>query len=121
MTTTAATELLRIDRDHLGMTKRLAKLQADIATLTAEAEALKDQLRELAVGTWVDAKGAPLVSIEAQRRFDPMLAVAYLTAEQQADCLAAPAWDPAAMKRHLTPAQLDACMVEHGKRKVGLK
>lgn len=108
-----------LDKDHAAVAKRLAEVQARIAGLNVEVEDLKDRLRELEPGDWADTKGVPLVRITAQRRFSLDAAVALVPEGDRAACLSVE-YDPDKVKGKLTQDQIDACMLEYGKRKVGL-
>jgi hypothetical protein len=112
--TTNTTEL---DVDTTRVLQRLAELNATIADLTAEAESLKAELRGLPAGDHTIA-GRPVLRIIASRRFDATAAAtSRLDEDQRAKCLQV-SYDAAAVKKYLTPIEVDEFMVENGKPKV---
>lgn len=114
MTTTA----IELDVDRARILARLAELNAKIGDLTAEAESLKAELRGLPAGDYA-VGGAPAVRILPTRRFDAAAALATFPVDQR------PAFvkvdiDAAALRKKLTPEQVEGFMVESGKPKVVL-
>lgn len=106
-----------LDRDRIHA--RLLVINAQVADLNAEAEGLKADLRTLGPGTF--AANGSTFTITPPRAFDVQAAIALVPAEKRPLCLAEPTLDPAKVKRHLTPDQLEACMkVTNGKAKVTL-
>lgn len=96
---------------------RLIELNAQITELSREADDLKAQLRTaLAAGDYT-IKGQPALRIQPQRRFDPESGYALIPEELKRECLSV-SIDASKVKQHLTPAQLDTCMVESGQPKV---
>lgn len=106
-----------VGEDMARIVARLAELNARIAELGGEAEGLKAELRALPAGEY--AAGSSTFKIIPTRRFDPVAAMAAIPEAVRAECLT---WqvDPAKVKAHLTPAQLETFMVESGKPKVVL-
>lgn len=116
----AESAALQMIDDALGVVlARLAEVNAKIAELTAEAEVLKDDLRKLAPGDWTDATGRPVLRLTPTRKFDPARGMELIPDEVRSSCLTVTV-DPSKVKQHLTPTQLDECMVEAGKPKVSL-
>lgn len=107
-----------LDTDTARIVSRLVDLQAIIAEKTAEAEALKAELRSLPPGEH-DIAGKPVLRIIPNRRFDPAKALE-LVPESLRDQCYSNTLDSAKVKQYLAPALLDACMVEVGKPKVVL-
>lgn len=103
------------DVDTTRVAQRLAELLAQIATLSAEAESLKAELRALPVGTY-DA-GPVAFKVAPSRRFDPEEALTMLPEELRAMC-----WkmsiDAVRVREYLAPALAEQCMHEHGAPRV---
>lgn len=108
--------MTQLDTDTARIVSRLVDLQAQIAELTTEAEGLKSELRALPAGDH-DIDGRPALRIIPTRRFDVAGAASMLDPELRQQCLSF-AYDAALVKRHLTPDQVEAHMVEAGKPKV---
>lgn len=107
-----------LDLDTTNIVRRLAELQAMIADLTEQSEALKTELRSLPPADY-DINGTPALRVTATRRFNIDLAVQMLTTDQRASCIVAN-FDPSLVKQHLTPVQVEQAMVESGKPKVSV-
>lgn len=95
------------------LVSRLADVTARIAELTEEAEGIKATLRSYGAGQYDGFKVTP------GRRFNVEKAYALVPDNLKRDCLTVEI-DPDAVKSHLTPAQRESCMDEHGKAKVTL-
>ena len=108
--------MTQLDTNTARIVSRLVDLQVQIADLTAEAEGLKAELRVLPAGDH-DIDGKPALRIIPTRRFDAAGAASLLDPELRQQCLKFD-YDPAKVKQHLTPAQVDAHMVEAGKPRV---
>lgn len=115
--TAASAELRVIDDTLTDVLAKLAAVNARLAELTAEAEELKEQCRALAAGDWTDATGRPVLRLTPSRKFDHTAGLALVPEERRKECLTVVV-DPVKVKSHLTPVQLDECMVESGKTKV---
>jgi len=102
--------------DHAIALRRLLDLNARISELAGEAESLKAELRVLPPGDYTLA-GKPALRIQPQRKFDPESGYALLDEVTKPTALRV-VIDPAKVKCHLTPAQLEACMVPSGQSKV---
>ena len=107
-----------LDTDTARLVARLAELQARVADLNTEAEAIKAELRALPPGDHL-IDGQVALRIVPSRRLDVSAAAALLSDEVRQACLKVD-YDPAQVKRHLTPDQVDACMTVAGKPKVVL-
>lgn len=94
----------------------LADLQAEIAKLTAEAENIKAELRALTPGDYA-INGRTALRITPTRRFDPEKGAGLLSVQQREAALVV-SYDAAKVKQHLTPVEVEECMVEVGKPKV---
>lgn len=114
-TTTTAADL---DADRTRIVTRLAEVQEKIAAYTADAEALKAELRQLPAGDYA-VDGRPAVRIIPTRRFDATAAAGLLSTEQRESALVV-TYDAAKVKQHLTPTEVEEFMVEAGKPKVVL-
>src|SRR4051794_165383 len=101
-----------LDTDTARIVIRLAEITAEIADLTSHAEALKAELRSLPAGDH-NVNGKPALRIIPNRRFDVAGAASMLDPGVRETCLSV-AYDAAKVKEHLTPAQLEAHMVESG-------
>lgn len=110
--------MTQLDTDLTRIVTALAETQATIADLTAHAEELKTELRQLPIGDH-DVNGRPAVRIIANRRFDAAGAASMLDPDIRQTCLTV-TFDAAKVKSHLSPVQVDAHMVEVGKNKVVL-
>lgn len=109
-----------LEQQLLPLAGRLADVQAQIAELQNTERALKTAIRALVPGPDSYQAGDIAVVVQANRKFDPDKAVALLPQETIEGCTRTTV-DPALLKQHLTPAQLDDCMVPAGELKVGLK
>jgi hypothetical protein len=107
-----------LDTDTTRLVQRLADIQARIADLNADAEAIKAELRNLPVGDHM-IDGRPALRLIPNRRFNVNAGAELLPAEVRTECLAV-TYDPAKVKKHLSEIQIDQCMVEAGKPKVVL-
>lgn len=107
-----------LDPNRVHVLTRLADINAQIAALTSDAEALKSELRNLPAGDYAVA-GQPALRIIPTRRFDVTKAAGLLSHEQRNAALSV-TFDPAQVKRHLTQVEIDECMVDAGKPKVVL-
>lgn len=105
-----------LDTDTARIVAHLADIQAKIADLTSEAEGLKAELRQLPPADY-EIDGKPALRLIPTRRFDVNGAASLLDPDTRQTCLAV-AYDAAKVKQHLTPAQVDAHMIEAGKPKV---
>ena len=108
----------QLDTDTARLISRLAELQDRIADLNSEAEAIKAELRALPPGEHL-LDGEVALRIIPSRRLDVTAAAALLDEATRQACLKVD-YDAAKIKQHLTPAQVDTCMVEAGKPKVVL-
>lgn len=113
----AAKAAEKITRDKL--IARLVELNVKAAEIAEEVEDIKSKLRLLGPGEYV-SNGLTL-KITPPRSFNVKAAIALVPEELRVECFADASLDPAKVKRHLTPAQLEACMeVTNGKAKVTL-
>lgn len=120
MTTATDVPLAQLDQSVANLCAKLADYASQIADLTAQAESLKAELRVMcAPGDYADPAGLPMLRITTQRRFDVDAAAALVPEDQRRECFSV-AWDAAKVRGHLTPLQVEACMVESGKPKVAL-
>lgn len=110
--------MTQLDTDTANIVIQLADLQARIADLTSQAEALKAELRALPAGDH-EINGRAALRIIPTRRFDATAAAGLLTPQQRESALVV-SYDAAKVKQHLTPVQVDEFMVEAGKPKVVL-
>jgi hypothetical protein len=116
MTVTDPTPTIELDVDTARLVSRLIDLQAKIADLTSEAEAVKAELRSLNPGDYAIG-GQPALRITPTRRFDATKALEYVAEPLREKCYTS-AVDPKKVKEYLPPAVADLCMVESGKPKV---
>lgn len=105
-----------LDTDTARIVARLVDVQAQIAELSGEAEEIKAELRTLPPGDH-EINGKAALRIVPTRRFDVAGAASLLEPDLRQACLSF-AYDPAKIRKHLTPAQVEAHMVEAGKPKV---
>lgn len=105
-----------LDTDTARIVARLAELQATISDLSAEAEALKAELRSLPAGDH-DIDGRPALRIVPTRRFDAEKALELVPDPLRGECHVTVV-DPKKVREYLAPALVDACMVESGKPRV---
>lgn len=108
--------MTQLDTDTARIVSRLAELQAHVAELNSEAEALKAELRNLPEGEH-SIDGRPALKIIPTRRFDVAAAALLLDDAVRQECLSV-SYDPSKVRQHITPEQADACMVISGKAKV---
>jgi hypothetical protein len=108
-----------LDANRAAIVSRLADLNARIAVLADEAEGLKAELRDLGPGEYAIA-GRPAVSIVPTRRFDAAAALQAIPTERRSECLKVEP-DAGAIRKMLTPEQVDGFMVVAGKPKVVLQ
>lgn len=111
--------MTQLDTDTARIVTRLVDLQAQIADLTSEAEGLKSELRNTLNPGDHNINGAPALRIIPNRRFNVDFAAGLLGTEQRKECLVV-TYDATKVKRHLTPVEVEECMVEAGKPKVVL-
>lgn len=114
--TTTEHQLTELDPTRVTMLTRLLDLNARIADLTTEADALKQELRNLQPGEYA-VNGQPAVRIARTRRFDPEKGLLLVPGPLHADCYST-VLDAAKVKKYLAPALLDTCMVEVGQPQV---
>lgn len=107
------------DADTLAIVRRLADLNARIAELNGEAESLKAELRTRLKPGAYDVGGDKPLKLQPTRSFDREAGYALVPKNLRKACLTITI-DPAKVKSHLTPAQLEDCMVESGQPKVVL-
>ena len=107
-----------LDTDTANIVAKLADLQARIADLTGQAEALKAELRSLPPGDHTIG-GQPVLRIIPTRRFDPAKALELVPEPLRDQCYVR-TLDAAAVKQYLAPALVETCMVESGKPKVAV-
>lgn len=105
--------------------ERAAELAAEYLDLTnrqraiaERLDAVKAELRDLGAGP--HTVGDLTVTVTPSRRFNPDQAARVLPAELLAQ-ITAPAVSSSLAKRILPPALYDACMVESGDPRVGVK
>ncbi len=110
---TAAVDPNRLDE----LVKRYADVASHIATLNAELDAIKDELR--AVGTTTAPCGMS-VSVSVNRRFNADRAAEVLPASLLA-AVTRPQIDTTLAKAQLPPALYEQCMVEVGQPRVAVK
>lgn len=117
MTQTDPAPLSELDSNHAYTLRRLVDINAKVAELNGEAEALKAELRDLPPGVDFTVDGTPALRIIPTRKFDAAGAASMLDPDARQACLTI-TYDAAKVKRHLTPDQVEAHMVEAGKPKV---
>lgn len=113
MTTANPTEL---DVDTARLVSHLVDLNAKIADLNAQAEAVKAELRNLAPGDY-SIHGQPTLRIIPNRRFDAAKALEYVADPLREQCYVQTI-DAKKVREFLPPAVADLCMVESGKPRV---
>ena len=107
-----------LDTDRVRILERLAYLNEQIAELSGEAEGLKGELRSLPPGEYAVA-GRPALSIIPTRRFDAVSALTAIPGDRRSECLKVEP-DAAAIRKLLTPEQVESFMAVAGKPKVVL-
>lgn len=107
-----------LDLDTARIVAKLADINARVADLTSEAEALKAELRNLPAGDHL-IDGRPAVRIVPNRRFDADKGLELVPEPLRGECYST-AVDAAKVKSYLAPALLEMAMVEVGKPKVVL-
>jgi hypothetical protein len=109
-----------IDDDTFRLVRDLADLNAHIAKLTADAEAIKTELRaRCEAGDYVEDGGRTVLKIVPTRKFDVARALELVPEPLREACYTT-APDPAKVKEYLAPALVESCMVVNGKPKVVL-
>lgn len=91
------------------------RISAEIDKLDEARETIGARLRErcTAPGAYIYA-GRTYGKVQQQRRFDVDRALLLIPTEKIGDCIAPVSWDARAVKRHLTPEQLEQCMLPTG-------
>lgn len=110
---------MNLDTDTTRLVQRLADIQANIADLNSDAEAIKAELRNLLPLGDHNINGRPALRLIPNRRFNVTAGAELLATEVRNDCLAV-SYDPAKVRKHLTEIQIEDCMVEFGKPKLVL-
>lgn len=110
--------MTQLDTDTTRLVATLADVQARIGDLTAQAEAIKAELRNLPPSDY-DIDGRPALRILPTRRFDATAAAQLLPEADRIGCTAV-TYDAAKVKQKLTPEQVEQFMVDAGKPKVVL-
>lgn len=105
-----------LDADTGRIVAHLADINARIADLTSQAEALKAELRALPPADY-DIDGRPALRITPTRRFDPAKGLELVPEALRDQCYSTVV-DAAKVREYLAPALVDACMVDAGKPKV---
>lgn len=113
------TAVQQIDATVADLVNRLAKLQAEIAEATAEAEGIKDRIRDILTAGDYAIGDRPVLRVTPTRKFDEVAGLQLVPLEDREACLAVKV-DAAKVKQHLNPVQVEACMVDNGKAKIGL-
>lgn len=113
---TDPTTTTELDADRARIVAALADLNDKIATLNADAEALKAELRNLPAGDYL-LDGRPALRIVTSRRFDADKALELVPEPLRPECYTT-AVDPKKVREYLAPALVDACMVTSGKPRV---
>lgn len=111
--------MTELDDTTRGLVTRLRELNDTATKVDEERDWIKAELRARLASGAHTVDGAAAVQITPTRRFNPDLAIHFLSGEQIAEATKV-VFDPAAVKKFLTQAQIDEASPEVGKPTVRL-
>jgi hypothetical protein len=108
--------MTQLDTDTTRLVAKLADIQARIADLSADAESIKAELRQLPPADYT-IDGRPALRITPTRRFDPTKGLEFVPEPLRGQCYSTVV-DASKVREYLAPALVEMAMVDAGKPKV---